>query len=91
MKDGALRVDTQCTLEVIFGQFELLLSKVLFCLPLEISNGRRRAVVIRRFSVCSRAVIHSVRQNPDDDTYNSTEAIPSIVMPRIYPDGITVA
>jgi hypothetical protein len=29
VKDRALRIDVQCTLEVIFGQFELLLSKVL--------------------------------------------------------------
>jgi hypothetical protein len=31
MKDGTLRIDVQCTLEVIFSQFELLLSKVLLC------------------------------------------------------------
>ena len=41
MKDGALRVDVQCTLEVVFGQFELLLSKVLFCFAVR-DNERKK-------------------------------------------------
>jgi hypothetical protein len=41
MKDGALRINVQGTLEVILGQLELLLSKVLW---FEITKGKRRGI-----------------------------------------------
>ena len=44
MKDGALRINVQRTLEVILGQLELLLSKVLF-MWFEITKGNMRGVV----------------------------------------------
>ena len=45
MKDGALRINVQGTLEVILGQLKLLLSKVLF-LWFEITKGKRSWIAI---------------------------------------------
>lgn len=58
MKDGALRINVQRTLEVILGQLELLLSKVLF-LWFEITKGNMRGVVV---DVLFSAIQHRVNE-----------------------------
>lgn len=66
MKDGALRINVQRTLEVILGQLELLLSKVLF-LWFEITKGNMRGVVFLgggagRVDVLFSAIQHRVNE-----------------------------